>query len=174
MPIFLRDHHFRICGAISSYSGIGHATRGTPRRKLVQQLVPTPNNWFRIHVTQDAFLFENVEVRIHNIRKSESTAPGLECSCHIIPVGEMKFNKFSPLSVLKCKECCGTNGLIQLHLVTKPFFKEVVKEVKDHVKEYLDHMRTGVNPVSVLRLPSCGCIPVSHITDLACAYGNHT
>ena len=70
---------------------------------------------------------------------------------------------FSPFKILQFKKCCGANGRIQLHLATKPVFQDVAKLVKDHVKSYLNYMRTGRDPECLLRLTSCGCIPVSHI-----------
>ena len=44
LPIFLRDHYFRICGPISSYSGIGHLRLAA---HLVAQLKNLPRSCWK-------------------------------------------------------------------------------------------------------------------------------
>ena len=157
--------HFQLFG------GWPPATRGTPRR-------PTPEP--ELHITQNPYLLENVDVQIINVRKNEGYPPG---QCITIPVGDIigkltdYDKKHNPLNPLQFKKCCGANGRIQLHLATKPVFQDVTKLVKYHVKGYLRYMRTGAEPDCFLRLTSCGCIPVSHIFWFGLrqnGYGNHT
>ena len=106
-------------------------------------------------------------VQVLNIRKSEGPPPGLPCT--LIPVGDIigrldHYDRtFNPIDVLPFRQCCGANGRIQLHLATKPQFQDVAKFVKSQVRSYLDFLRTGGDPY-VLRLTSCGCTPVSHIS----------
>ena len=104
-------------------------------------------------------------VQVLNIKTSEGTPPGLPIT--IIPVddiiGRLNDYPFNPIDVVPFKMCCGANGRIQLYLAAKPKFQDVAKFVKTQVRSYLDDLRTRGDP-SVLRLTSCGCTPVSHIS----------
>ena len=106
-------------------------------------------------------------VEVLNIRACDGPPPGLPCT--VIPVGDIigRLNhydrNFNPIDVKPFRQCCGANGRIQLHLATKPQFQDVAKLVKSQVRSYWDFLRTGGVPY-VLRLTSCGCTPVSHIS----------